>query len=190
MVGLIPGPSEPPLNVNSYLEPLVKELNQLWDNGINIKVQSAHVLVKSALLCVSCNIPASRKVCGFLGHGAKLGCSKCFKMFPSTSQGLGSVSYAGFDDENYPLRNASLHREHAQKALDQITPTARAKIERDTGARYTALMQLSYFDCIRMHVIDPMHNLFLGTAKHMMKKIWMPADKDTQLLSSKVLSTI
>ena len=31
-------------------------------------------------------------------------------------------------------------------------------------------MKLGYFDCI----IDPMHNLFLGTAKHLMKNIWLP----------------
>ena len=30
VVGVIPGPSEPPLTVNSYLSPLVKELLQLW----------------------------------------------------------------------------------------------------------------------------------------------------------------
>lgn len=35
-------------------------------------------------------------------------------------------------------------------------------------------MQLEYFDCIRFTIIDPMHNLFLGTAKHMMKNIWLP----------------
>ena len=30
-------------------------------------------------------------------------------------------------------------------------------------------MQLEYFDCIRFTIIDPMHNLYLGTAKHPMK---------------------
>ena len=35
-------------------------------------------------------------------------------------------------------------------------------------------MQLEYFDCIRFTIVDPMHNLFLGTAKHMMKNVWLP----------------
>lgn len=33
------------------------------------------------LLCVSCDLPATRKVCGFLSHTAKLGCSKCKQEF-------------------------------------------------------------------------------------------------------------
>ena len=32
-------------------------------------------------------------------------------------------------------------------------------------------LDLPYFDPVRMHVIDPMHNLFLGSGKHMMA-IW------------------
>ena len=32
-------------------------------------------------------------------------------------------------------------------------------------------MNLAYFDTVRGHIIDPMHNLFLGTAKHFTKDI-------------------
>ena len=35
------------------------------------------------------------------------------------------------------------------------------------------LQELEYFDCIRYFVVDPMHNLYLGTAKHMMKNVWL-----------------
>lgn len=34
------------------------------------------------------------------------------------------------------------------------------------GARYNEVFRLEYFDPILMHVIDPMHNLMLGVAKH------------------------
>ena len=37
-------------------------------------------------------------------------------------------------------------------------------------------MLLPYFDCVRFHVIDPMHNIFTGTAKHVMTKVWMKKD--------------
>ena len=30
IIGLIPGPSEPPHNINSYLSPLVEDLLELW----------------------------------------------------------------------------------------------------------------------------------------------------------------
>ena len=35
--------------------------------------------------------------------------------------------------------------------------------------RYCELLQLPYFDLIKHHVIDPMHNLFKGTAKRFME---------------------
>ena len=38
LVGVIPGPKEPPLNINSFLKPLVKELNNMWC-GIQLKMQ-------------------------------------------------------------------------------------------------------------------------------------------------------
>ena len=34
-------------------------------------------------------------------------------------------------------------------------------------------MLLECFDCVRFHIFDPMHNLFLGTAKHIMKNVWL-----------------
>lgn len=39
------------------------------------------------------------------------------------------------------------------------------------GTRYSVFAELPYFDTVRMAIVDPMHNLFLGTAKHMLK-IW------------------
>ena len=38
------------------------------------------------------------------------------------------------------------------------------------------VLELQYFDPVRMVVIDPMHNLFLGSAKHVMKDLWLGND--------------
>ena len=82
LVGVIPGPSEPSLHINTFLTPLVTELKQLW-KGVPLKNSFGHpVLTRAALLCCSCDIPAARKVCGFRGHRAKKGCSKCLITFP------------------------------------------------------------------------------------------------------------
>ena len=179
LVGIIPGPTEPSLHLNSYLDPLVDELNFLFDVGIEVSGSSHNnVIVKAALLLVACDIPAARKVCGFLGHA---GCSKCLKEF--VSGGFGEhVSYGGFDE--CPLRTETIHRQHAQEALNKTTSTSRDKTERELGSRYTSLMRLPYFNCVRFHIIDPMHNLFLGTAKHMMKNIWLKNNDGTGTLLS------
>ena len=36
-------------------------------------------LIRDALFCVTCDVPATRKACGFLGHNTRMGCSKCIK---------------------------------------------------------------------------------------------------------------
>ena len=66
MVGVIPGPKELELTLNTFLQPLVDDLLQLW-SGVEMKTyNNIPVIVRAALLCVGCDIPAARKVSGFL----------------------------------------------------------------------------------------------------------------------------
>ena len=61
---------------------------------------------------------------------------------------------------------------HVQKGIaakDAITATARRTIERSYGSKYSVLNDLPAFDVVRFHVVDPMHNLFLGIAKYTTK---------------------
>ena len=86
LVGIIPGPSEPSLTMNSYLAPLVQELQQSWNEGFTVRTSSnMPIKIRLARTCVACDIPASRKVCGFLGQNAAFGCNKCYKKFQSNS---------------------------------------------------------------------------------------------------------
>ena len=176
LVGIIPGPHEPRLTINSYLQPLVAELNQLWKDGITVRAHGAlggevyHV----ALLCVGCDVPAARKVCGFTGHASCKGCSKCTKYFPGSV--TTKIDFSGFDLPSPPRTNHK-HREEAQEILNQTSAGDKASVEQKYGSRYSELMSLPYFNCVRFHIVDPMHNLFTGTAKHLMKNIWLDCDK-------------
>ena len=121
----------------------------------------------AALLLVACDVPAARKLCGFLGHGAKRGCSKCQKEFISREHFGDKMNFGGFEHRLH--RTNEEHRSQAQEILMEDTYQGRENKEVKYGTRYSELMQLDYFDCIRYTIIDPMHNLFLGTAKHIMK---------------------
>ena len=72
LVGLIPGPKEPQINVNTYLKPLVNELLQLW-NGVDLKENNEDVRYRFALVGISSDLPATRKSCGFLSYNAQRG---------------------------------------------------------------------------------------------------------------------
>ena len=172
LVGIIPGPSEPSHDLNSYLEPLVEELHELW-TGVKTNVNSDQgyvcLNVRAALLCVACDLPAGRKVCGFLGHSASLGCTRCLKQFTGT---VGSMNYSGFNRSLWVKRDVNQHRENVQKIKSCITKTQRNTMESEYGCRYSCLTELKYFDPSRMLIIDPMHNLYLGSGKHMVK-LWI-----------------
>lgn len=62
LVGLIPGPHEPQRDINPFLEPFVDELLRFW-TGVELNVHSfsEQKMIRSALLCVACDLPAGRK---------------------------------------------------------------------------------------------------------------------------------
>jgi len=76
------------------------------------------------------------------------------------------------------LRTHAQHTEQAHRAAMANTLTARKAIEKEYGAKYSILFELPYYGSFRFAIIDPMHNLFLGTAKHVMT-IW----KENNILS-------
>ena len=65
--------------MNSFIEPLVKDVLSLW-SGIEMETVECLKTVRAGLICVSCDIPASRKLNGFVGHSALKGCSRMFEI--------------------------------------------------------------------------------------------------------------
>lgn len=69
LIGIIPSMKKEPAT-NTFIEPLVKELNIAWDRGLsfNLPYETLNpVIIRLALILVGCDIPACRKLCGFLG---------------------------------------------------------------------------------------------------------------------------
>ena len=114
-------------------------------------------VVRSAIICCSCDLPAGRKLCGFLGHSAHLGCSKCTKFFPSGERGL---DFSGFQRERWIPRTNTSHRRDVEKLSHCQSRSELQQREKELGRRYSSLLDLPYFDPPTMLVIDPMHNLF------------------------------
>ena len=142
----------------------------MW-NGIYLKTaNNITTLVRAALICVGCDIPAARKVCGFLGHRATMGCSMCLLAFPTEKFGK-TADYSNNDRSKWVPRTDEHQRQEAMKSFHSLTKSERMDTERSSGVRYSCLLELPYFNAPRMCVIDPMHNLLLGTAKRMVE-LW------------------
>ena len=193
LVGLIPGPHEPSHNINSFLDPLVDELISFLD-GVQLNVHGyvGKKNIRCVLLCAACDIPAGRKVCGFLSHSAKYGCSRGLKAFPGNVRE--GMDYSGFNRDLWPKRSLEAHKESVRKIQMCITKSDIGKVESETGYRYTAFLRLSYFNPTRMLIVDPMHNLFLGLAKFHLKVLLigrnMISESELETLQHRVNHTI
>lgn len=166
--GIIPGPSEPKHDINSFMRKMVTELQLLWKGVFfTLPIAPLPIWVRAALLCVAADIPATRKACGFTSHNSSRGCSKCLKHFDRQQ-----TDYGGYDLKTWELRTNKHHRENGEHYQLTATKAAKEAVAKDTGIRYCILNELPYFDCVRFHITDPMHNLLLGTAKHVMN-LWI-----------------
>ena len=106
------------------------------------------------------------------------GCNKCMKLFPGS---VGKKDYSGFERHLWRQRCLEEHTKHIHEIRNCKPKTARNTLESKYGCRYSKRLDLCYFDPIRMTIIDPMHNLYLGSAKHVLKRIWI----EQGLLNSK-----
>ena len=166
VVGIIPNMDKEP-NLEHILGPLVKELQLLWE-GVKLKtsMHSHGKYVRAALVNVACDVPATRKVLGFMTCNSRHGCSKCKKEFPgNVKEGM---DFSGNDCEMWCKRSTNEHRRVGRELKHgSLSKTGVHKHQSQTGYKYSPLLELKYFDSIRFHVIDPMHNLFSGTGKRM-----------------------
>ena len=74
---------------------------------------------------------------------------------------------------SWPSRDLKKHKDTCTKLKACKTLARKHAFEVQTGIKYSILVELEYFDPIRFTIVDPMHNLFLGTAKTVLKQIWI-----------------
>lgn len=172
LVGVMPGPHEPQTcQINNYLDLLVdKELSPLI-NGVNMEVlmpdNTVQVqLVKAALTMVCADFPAAKKTSGFVNFNAICGCHHCLKRFHQNGK---ASDYSGYDIENWVKNTKEMNYAKALewKQLVDAGATQReiTHVEQTNGTRWSSLHKLPYFDAPNFTVVEPMHNLYLGTVK-------------------------
>ena len=67
VISVIPGLHVPKLNINTYLKPLMDELQELY-KGVVLPCSSGFLKqrhVRACVVCLAVDIPASHKMCGF-----------------------------------------------------------------------------------------------------------------------------
>ena len=106
-------------------------------------------------------------------------CHRCEKR-STYSADYKKMHYGGI--QNYDkwvtnLADPSLHRQYAHEWLQCNTKSSRETHFKEHGVRWSELLRLPYMDPIRFAVVDPMHCLFLGVAKWIIKSIFINQGK-------------
>ena len=171
-LAVIPGPNEPKLHeINNYLFPIVNQLNELW-NGYNVITREYNNgrFVRGAVIGCSSDVPATRKLCGFIS--ARIACYRCYK---SANFVNNQPNFGGFEnfDEWFIERDINTIRENAIEWKKCTTEEARRTHVSQFHVRWSEIYRLHYFNPVRFCVVDPMHCLFLGVAKWIVTKLWI-----------------
>jgi hypothetical protein len=161
----------------------VNELLEFW-NGVRLPPTGKYSGGKSirlAVICCSNDIPAARKLCGHIS--ALSGCHRCYKRANNIDSE--KSNFGGFDDMDDWFRERDLteHRRNAEAWRRCTSKSEREKHVSNTHVRWSELLRLPYFNPIRYLIVDPMHNLFLGVAHWIVKRLWV----DGKILTKKHL---
>ncbi|GBB87061.1 hypothetical protein RclHR1_13520003 [Rhizophagus clarus] len=169
ILGLLPSPNKVSLHkINHYLAPIVNELTLLW-NGVTLdrtyEYQETRK-IRAALILVLCDIPAARKICGYIS--ALLSCHGCKKKVNYKNH---KHNFAGMDNMNewFISQNPAQFCENALRWRHCNSNTARDCFVKIADVRWSELLRLPYFNLIQFLTIDLMHCLFLGIAKWIVK---------------------
>jgi hypothetical protein len=165
LVGIIPGkPSKS--QFNHFLKILVDDLLPFWNPGVffskTFKYPNGR-LVRCALIPLICDVVGSRPVAGFRSHNSRWFCTCCY---------LDLDQIENLDYQNWPPRDAEIHRKHAEMWKNADTVAQRLQFEEKFGVFWSELLRLPYWHPILFTVLDAMHNFYLGLLKNHCRKIW------------------
>jgi hypothetical protein len=158
LAGIIPGPSKPSNNqINHYTQLVVKDLKELWDPGVYFT--RTHDLVegrlcKGALIPLVCDLLAAHQVVGYPGAPtAHYFCTCCDLDIDDVNQ---------LDRREWPEKDPRHIRRYATIYRDSASEADQQAIFEACGWRWSALLELEYWNPHIFTVIDSMHSLDLN----------------------------
>ena len=167
VLAIIPGPSEPSLSeINHLLVPVVEEFQEFWDPGVWYSSTPNYRhgrLVKCALGPLIVDLKAARQVAGCASHSANQFCMYCL-MVKDNINDIDSCSW-----KEVSLR---VHRKRALAWKEAPTEKVRAELFEKYGVRWSALLDLPYWDLKAFTIIETMHTALLGNLHRHCKKVW------------------
>ena len=166
LAGIIPGPREPNYDeINHFISPIIRRFLPMWREGTWFSRTASYVrgrLCRSAIAALVCDLLGSRKVSGHAHPTMRYLCARCL---------LTQDSINDIDCSHWTQRTWENILEAAYAYKNAISQAERTRIFKRWGVRWTAFMDLPYWDNLLSVVVDGMHNLFLGLVAHHVRTI-------------------
>lgn len=166
LVGVIPGPGKPSLDqINHAVVLLVQELLEFW-KGVYFTRTAKFTngrLSKGALIALVCDMLAARQMAGFGSATSTLFCTFC---------ALTIQDIENLQKETWPERVLHHHLQCAREWKDSNSERDRERLFRLHGIRWSALLDLPYWNPIYYTVIDSMHAAYLGLFQTHNRRVW------------------
>lgn len=167
VLAIIPGPHEPSLSeINHLLSPVVEEFCEFWDPGVWYSSTPNYEhgrLARCALGLLIVDLKAARQVAGCASHSANQFCMYC----QVAKDDINNIDHHGWAEA--PLE---VHRKHALAWKNAPNEKVRAELFERHGVRWSALLELPYWDLKTFTIIDTMHTALLGNLHRHCVKIW------------------
>ena len=167
LAGIIPGLRKPSLtDVNHSIKLLIDVLLEFFDPGIWYSWMVRHsqgCRVRAILVPVVSDMLAARQAGGFASPTATFFCTLC---------SLKTQEIENIDKSTWPEQNVGKHLRLAQKWRDAQMIDEQETLFKSHGIRWSALLNLPYWNPILFTAIEPMHAFDAGLFQTHCQQIW------------------
>ncbi|EJD40812.1 hypothetical protein AURDEDRAFT_170229 [Auricularia subglabra TFB-10046 SS5] len=150
--------------MSNLIDPLVDQLVGLYaGKTLYPALHPDGVLVRVAILPIIGDLPAIRKLCGYVAPTAELFCTSC----KSKAQEMEDLLFGTWEQQI-----AADIRYSAERWRQCKTIAGRNAVTAETGVRWSPLHRLSYWDPVKSVVIGFMHNTVEGVLVRHLRVMW------------------
>ncbi|VDI25225.1 Hypothetical predicted protein [Mytilus galloprovincialis] len=160
--GIWQGCGKPQMNM--FLRPLVEDLSQLFQRGIEVNIQQTEIRTRAMMIVATMDLQARAYVLQMTQHNGEHGCLYCLEPGKVVKSGKGNCRSYPYRDVDPEPRTKENIKSDAQEAI--------ASGKRVHGINSESVLScLPYFDVTTNVVIDYMHGILLGILKKLMS-LW------------------
>ncbi|KIJ11067.1 hypothetical protein PAXINDRAFT_85071, partial [Paxillus involutus ATCC 200175] len=153
--GIVLGPNEPHGDqLNHFLNPLINDMVGSWERGVHFNRTALHPagrVVRSAVVCVVCDLLAAQKAAQLSGPRSHFYCSIC------NCSDLKTLRRTDFNSDCWKLQDKDTLQCQAEEYKNADSAVEQEKLFTKNGVCWLPLWRLPYWDPAHQLVIDAMH---------------------------------